>query len=543
MWCDEVGMKGVVAVSWAIFVSHQRCGLLDHSSPPTANTVPHWTTNRNIFLFCDPGYISHTERRWHEHFHILSGAPALSLGVFHQGRIPHTAHFGRKDASQPGPPDDDSIYHVASLLKILTVSAVAKIVHDGRMDWDVPVREYLPEFHRDDEIGRSTTIRDLVANWTGLPVAGFFWTRQNSELLLDKGEMVRLACHLEAVKTFPAVIGKPFSIFIQESLVNQLGLKNTTYDIPRGDNVAVPHAVRDDGVATKIEINSWTDESGITAGAGGKAAHGLDTTPASPFTNLRTIFEPHVKVGNSKLGDQGYCLGLYRTKLPGNLSITSWNLPLFGDKIQPFGSLLSGVEVYHHTMTILSFLGSMSLVLKSNSGVVVLTNATPKLDPTDLSAQCLLGVLLGERRPSMVPMAELGPSMPMVMYEQVALFLEGNRTSDLPSLSLHTYAGIYFNSAGNFFIHVSAKKTGLHLVIQGKQRVAYGLHPYHGDMFSWPVSREKELCNNAMWPVLFSGFHKVTFQVTLSISQSLMWHHDSSAAPEVSIKDTARSCL
>lgn len=65
-------------------------------------------------------------------------------------------------------------------------------------------------------------------------------------------------------------------------------------------------------------------------------------------------------------------------------------------------------------MSIPGFLGSMFLVPQSNSGVVVLTNATPKLDATDLSTQCLLGVLLGEPRPNLVRMAEMGPKMTQV---------------------------------------------------------------------------------------------------------------------------------
>ncbi|KAF2465945.1 beta-lactamase/transpeptidase-like protein [Lindgomyces ingoldianus] len=472
-------------------------------------------------------------------FHSLSGSPALSLGVFHQGKVIHTAHFGRKDVSKSSPPNDDSVYYVASMLKILTVSTVAKLVHDGILGWDVPVREYLPGFNREDDIGRLTTLRDLIANRTGLAVAAFFWTQQNGELLLGKNEMVHMACHLKAVKPFRAsflysqwnyilvqiiietVTGKPFGTLIQETMITPLGLKNTTFSIPHGENVVAPHAVRDNGTAAKIEINPWTDESGITAGAGGKASlndlltiyiellsahshqssHNVNTTPGSPFTHMRTIFEPQIKARSS------------------------------------------GVEVYHHTMSIPGFLGSMFLVPRSNSGVIVLTNATPKLDATDLSAQCLLGVLLGEPRPNLVRMAEMGQKMSLAIYRQIASSLEQSRTLKPPSLPLQMYAGVYTNSAGNFFLKVDTTQRGLHITVQNKARVAYDLFPYDGNVFYWPVSRERELCEKAMWPHLLPAFHIITFGVNEGGVDCLRWHHDPLDGPEVFAKDTRRSRL
>jgi CubicO group peptidase (beta-lactamase class C family) len=45
----------------------------------------------------------------------ISGAPALSLGILHQGKVVHTAHFGSQDASYPSPPNNETIYRIASL--------------------------------------------------------------------------------------------------------------------------------------------------------------------------------------------------------------------------------------------------------------------------------------------------------------------------------------------------------------------------------------------------------------------------------------------
>ena len=129
-----------------------------------------------------------------------SGSPALSLGVLHQDQILHTEHFGRRHASDPTPPDDNTLYHVASLTKALTAAAVASLVEDGTVSWDTPIRDYLPGFRRrKDELGMRCTLRDLLSNRTGLPVATALWGQQSGEFLLPRHEMIRMASYLEAV--------------------------------------------------------------------------------------------------------------------------------------------------------------------------------------------------------------------------------------------------------------------------------------------------------------------------------------------------------
>ena len=101
----------------------------------------------------------------------ISCAPGLSLGVLHQGKIIHTAHFGRQDSLNPTPPNDDTIYHAVSLTKALTSSEVARLVEEGILDWDVPIREYLPVFsRRTDEIGQNTTLEIYYLIELGFPV-------------------------------------------------------------------------------------------------------------------------------------------------------------------------------------------------------------------------------------------------------------------------------------------------------------------------------------------------------------------------------------
>jgi hypothetical protein len=44
----------------------------------------------------------------------IRGAPALSLGILHQGKVVHTAHFESQDASYPSPLNNETTYRIAS---------------------------------------------------------------------------------------------------------------------------------------------------------------------------------------------------------------------------------------------------------------------------------------------------------------------------------------------------------------------------------------------------------------------------------------------
>jgi len=253
----------------------------------------------------------------------------------------------------------------------VTVSVIARLVTDGVLGWDVPIRNYLPDLcQRKDEVGLKTTIRDLVANHSGLPMATFYWGQQNAEQLIPKSEFVRIVNHLQAVRPFrftliysqcnfclfyiivETVTGKSFGEFVHQFIFEPLGLKTATFDIPTGTNIPKLHSNRDDRSVCNIIISRFDSSSGLAAGCGGKSSlkdqlklyiallaaynhqvtNNVDTTPGSPFTQLRTIFIPQIRLPGSQIEKQAYCLGLYRTKLPDNLNCASLNSALSRNK-------------------------------------------------------------------------------------------------------------------------------------------------------------------------------------------------------------------
>lgn len=80
------------------------------------------------------------------------------------------ASAGRLKAGETPVPDQDTLYEIGSISKVFTALLLAQMVLEGRMDLDVPVRQYLPEGTILPQFeGREITPFDLATHYSGLP--------------------------------------------------------------------------------------------------------------------------------------------------------------------------------------------------------------------------------------------------------------------------------------------------------------------------------------------------------------------------------------
>lgn len=105
--------------------------------------------------------------------------PGAVVVVGHGGTIAfHQAYGLRKLAGEPGldgspapaePMTEDTIFDLASLTKILaTATAVMQLYEQGRVQFDDPVQQYLPDFNRANDPRRAkVTVRMLLTHTSG----------------------------------------------------------------------------------------------------------------------------------------------------------------------------------------------------------------------------------------------------------------------------------------------------------------------------------------------------------------------------------------
>lgn len=96
--------------------------------------------------------------------------PGVALGITVDGED-HTAGFGVTNVNYPSPVRDETLFQIGSTTKTVTATAVLSLVEAGKLDLDVPVRQYLPDLRlMDEKVARRVTLRHLLthtAGWTG----------------------------------------------------------------------------------------------------------------------------------------------------------------------------------------------------------------------------------------------------------------------------------------------------------------------------------------------------------------------------------------
>ncbi|MFC9279166.1 serine hydrolase domain-containing protein [Streptomyces collinus] len=105
------------------------------------------------------------------------GVPGAAAGVLLDGQEIHVSH-GVTSLGSPLPVDENTLFPLASVSKTFTATALMRLVAEGKVDLDAPVRSYVPELRLADE---QATARITVLNLLN-HTAGLDWN------LIDDGE-------------------------------------------------------------------------------------------------------------------------------------------------------------------------------------------------------------------------------------------------------------------------------------------------------------------------------------------------------------------
>lgn len=96
--------------------------------------------------------------------------PGVAVGVLHDG-VEHYAYAGVTSIENPLPVDERTLFQFGSTGKTYTATAIMRLVDQGKVDLDAPVRTYLPELVlRDEDVAAKVTVLQLLnhtAGWEG----------------------------------------------------------------------------------------------------------------------------------------------------------------------------------------------------------------------------------------------------------------------------------------------------------------------------------------------------------------------------------------
>ncbi len=185
--------------------------------------------------------------------------PGLSVAVVKDGNIVLIKGYGYRDVQKKLPVTTRTLMPIGSNTKAFTASVLGTLVDEKKLEWDEPVRSYLPDFRLSDEVAeRMTTTRDLMSHRTGLPrhdalYYGRTYTRQElySRLrYLDFNRTFRQRWQYNNLMVMTAgilaerITNRTWEDLVRERVFARLGMTRSSFtiaDITRSDDYSLPY--------------------------------------------------------------------------------------------------------------------------------------------------------------------------------------------------------------------------------------------------------------------------------------------------------------
>jgi CubicO group peptidase (beta-lactamase class C family) len=172
--------------------------------------------------------------------------PGAAIAVVVGDEMVLAKNYGLRDLEARLPMTTDTLYPIASTTKPMTATLLGMLVDEGRLEWDVPVQNYLPGFRLGDPmISAQVTVHDLLLMRTGLPRHDWMWSHR----AITRAELVERLRHLELSHGFrerfqynnltvtaaghiaEVITGQSWEALVRERLLEPLGMCSSTFGL------------------------------------------------------------------------------------------------------------------------------------------------------------------------------------------------------------------------------------------------------------------------------------------------------------------------
>ena len=210
--------------------------------------------------------------------------PGFAIGVCHDGDVIFKKGYGYRNLATKEPMTTQTLGGIASCSKSFTSAVLASLVDEGKLDYDQPVVEYIPDFALMDETAtREVTVRDMLYHRTGLVGHDAMWP----DTSIDRDEFMHRLRYLEPNKPFRSttqysnviysllghiaerITGQTWEELVQKRIFEPLGMERsclTVADMRKDDNFAIGYFERDRKKEV-TEMPAWEMNVGAPAAA------------------------------------------------------------------------------------------------------------------------------------------------------------------------------------------------------------------------------------------------------------------------------------
>lgn len=170
--------------------------------------------------------------------------PGLAIAIVKDGKVVLMKGYGVRDLETKEPVDENTLFMIASNSKLFTGTSLAQLDYDKKLSLNDKIIKYFPDFKVYDSCTtQMVTIKDMLGHHLGTKTFQGDFTWWNSELpreeIMQKMRYLKPnqnfrasygycnSCFLTAGQVIPKVTGKPWEVYVYDSIIEPLEMTHT----------------------------------------------------------------------------------------------------------------------------------------------------------------------------------------------------------------------------------------------------------------------------------------------------------------------------
>lgn len=203
----------------------------------------------------------------------------LGIAIVKDNQVIFSQGFGKRNVAENLPVTPNTLFAIGSCTKAFTTTALGILVDEGKLDWDTPIKNYLPTFKLQDEFAtQRMTARDLLCHRSGLPRHDLMWygSSGTQKELFDRLQYLEPSkdfrttwqyqnlMYMTAGYLIEVLSGQRWEDFVQQRILTPLGMDSSNFSVKtsqQANDFSLPYKELKD----EVQLTDFYNEAAFSA--------------------------------------------------------------------------------------------------------------------------------------------------------------------------------------------------------------------------------------------------------------------------------------
>ncbi len=170
--------------------------------------------------------------------------PGCGIGIVVKDKLVFAKGYGYRNMEKKLPVTPNTLFQIASNTKLFTATAIGFLVDEGKLDWDKPIKKYVPQIQfYNDNLDANVTIRDMLSHRTGISRHDGIWYKSDfsrqelfdrlkylePSLPLRSGFLYNNLMYAASGQVVEILSGKTWEKFVAEKIFTPLNMSHSLF--------------------------------------------------------------------------------------------------------------------------------------------------------------------------------------------------------------------------------------------------------------------------------------------------------------------------